>query len=77
MSEPEFEELTGKPIPADELSEAKKFADFDGKEQMMCGWQTVHRELHVIHTALLAVEKERNVWKLRAELAEEELRRRG
>ncbi len=37
----EFEDLTGKTIPEDELKSALEFEYFNSKEQMMCGWQRV------------------------------------
>lgn len=46
-----FEELTGTEIPADELKAALSFEEFNSKEQMMCGWRKVHRELHIVAVA--------------------------
>lgn len=71
-SRPEFKELAGTEIPADELAAAKEFAEFDGKEQMMCGWQSIHRELHVIYHALLKTEAE--LAALKAPVSDEEER---
>jgi len=65
MSE-KFKELTGTPKPENELEAALKFADFDGKVQMMEGWQSVHRELHVIYAAYRKMEAENQ--ELRAEV---------
>ncbi len=42
--------LTGTEKPADALASALAFEDSNSKEQMMCGWQKVHWELHVIAT---------------------------
>lgn len=67
----EFKELTGTEIPADELAEALKFADFDGKEQMMCGWQSVHRELHVIYSAYMGLKAEKEAAKAECKTWEE------
>ncbi len=53
-----FIELTGTEIPADELKAALAFEDFNSKEQMMCGWQKVHRELHIVAVAYRKAEAE-------------------
>lgn len=53
-----FVELTGTEIPVNELKVALDFEDFNSKEQMMCGWQRVHRELHIVAVAYRKAEKE-------------------
>jgi hypothetical protein len=54
----EFASLVGTEIPADEMKAALAFEEFNSKEQTMCGWQKVHRELHVVACALRSAQAE-------------------